>query len=151
MRSVAALEMLSEVLGVNTESFSREEILLLEAELYARIWEELRTSFKNCFKEYFRSMKFNAQMENAMIESNFLRCLINDIVATETYTLSGIALYTQMPEDMISDLVTGCHNNPTFLLPRKLIELHREARPDLYRRIVKKIAETQHEYGEEKC
>lgn len=37
------------------------------------------------------------EMEGVVIESNFMRCIINDILATESYTLEGIpGLYRQL-------------------------------------------------------
>ncbi len=74
-----------------------------------------------------------------MLETNLIRFIINDILSTKEYDLSGIALYTDTPEDVIYDLACGCNINPTFLLSRKIIELHRMARPNLYQEIANKI------------
>lgn len=135
-----ALELFCHMLGVNSKQFSKEEVLILEAELFVRICEEIEKIYKKYYKEYFRLMRFNTQMEDNMIQSNFIRCLINDIVATEAYTLSGIALYTQTPEEVIFDLIAGCNESPTLSLPRKIIELHRSVRPDIYKNILKKLS-----------
>ncbi len=74
-----------------------------------------------------------------MLENKFIRCLINDILSTEEYNLSGIAFYTGSTEDVIFELASGCNTNPTFLLSRKIIELHRLVRARLYDEIIKKI------------
>lgn len=140
---MSAMELLSQSVGIDSKKLSKEENLLLEAELFARICEEIGRILKHDYKDYFRLMKFNTEMECAMIENNFIRCLINDIVASEAYTLSGIALYTQTPEDVLSDLISNTHTNPTLSLPRKIIELHRSIRPDLYKGILKKITDEQ--------
>ena len=78
-------------------------------------------------------------MENIMLEANFIRCVINDILLTNEYTLQGIAYYTQTPEDVIYDIAVGNNQSPSFPLSRKIIEIHRTIKPDLYRNILKKI------------
>ncbi|HVX00513.1 MAG TPA: hypothetical protein VHA52_08780, partial [Candidatus Babeliaceae bacterium] len=108
-------------------------------ELFTRVCEALRDIFKTQFTEYFRLMKFNIEMENAMLEENFIRCVINDIISTEEYSLAGIAYYTQTPEDVIYDLASGRNICPSLPLSRKIINLHRSIRPCLYKNILKKI------------
>lgn len=125
--------------GVNPHQFSKEEFLFLEVELFARICEELKEIIREQNKDYFRIMKFNLEKENAMLEVKFIRCIINDILSTEEYNMPGIALYTNTPEDVIYELASGCNTNPTFLLSRKLIDLHRTVRPNLYREIISKV------------
>lgn len=127
------------LLGLNPHQFSREELLFLEAELFVRICEELKEYIRMSMKDFFRVMKFNIEKENIMLEIKFIRCIINDILSTEEYNLSGVALYTDAPEDVIYELASGCNTNPTFLLSRKIIELHRTVRPNLYRAIANKI------------
>lgn len=134
-----AMEPLCHILGVNSKKLSLVENFILEGELFIHICKEVNEVFKSHNKEYFRILKLDGQTECAMIESNFIRALINDIVASEAYTLPGIAYYTQTPEDVICDLVTSPHPHPILSLPRKIIELHRGVRPDLYNEIIKKI------------
>jgi len=50
---------------------------------------------------YSIGAKINIEKEKSMIESNFIRCIINDILSTEEYTLPGIAYYTDTPEEII--------------------------------------------------
>src|SRR6188768_1913567 len=83
---------------------SKEENLILEAELFYKICDELKKLLWDRFKDYFHLLKFNIEMEDTVIEANFLRCIINDILSSETYTLSGIAFYTQTPEDIIYEV-----------------------------------------------
>ncbi|MEO8400522.1 MAG: hypothetical protein ABI597_01840 [Gammaproteobacteria bacterium] len=135
-----ATELLCQIMGINPDKLAREEVIILEAEIFTRVCDELREFIKDGYRNYFRIMKFNAEMECEMLEGNFLRCIINDILLTEEYTLSGIAYYTQSPEDVIYEITVGNNNNPSMLLSRKIIELHRSVRPTLYREIIKKIA-----------
>ena len=65
--------------------------------------------------------------------------MINDILLSEEYTLPGIACYTQMPEDVVNDIATGLNTNPSVKFIRRIIELHRIVRRDLYAQIMKKI------------
>ncbi|MEO8400841.1 MAG: hypothetical protein ABI597_03455 [Gammaproteobacteria bacterium] len=125
------------LLGINPRQFVKEELMLLEAKLFARICEEIREIIKEQNKDYFQIMKLNK--EKNMLETEFIRCIINDILSTEEYNLSGIALYTDAPEDVIYDLASGSNTNPTLLLSRKIIELHRIVRPNLYQEIANKI------------
>ena len=136
---MSAVQPLCLLQGIDPSQFSKEELLLLEAELFVRICGELRKIMRKQNKDYFLIMKFNPEKENTMLEIKFIRCIINDILSTEEYNLMGIALYTDTPEDVIYELASGCNINPTFLLSRKLIELHRTVRPDLYREIANKI------------
>lgn len=134
-----AIEPLCYSIGINPNKFSKAENLLLEAVLFSQLCEELKQTFKKEHKEYFRVMKFNKEMENIMLEAEFARYLIKDILSTDEYSLSGIACYTRSPQDIIYEIVVGKNNNPSSSLLRKIIELHRMVRPELYREIIKKI------------
>ncbi len=74
-----------------------------------------------------------------MIEANFVRFVINDILASEEYTLGGIAFYTRTPEDALYDVATGININPSLSLTRKIVELHRSVKPTLYQNLMRKI------------
>jgi hypothetical protein len=137
-----ATEPLCHLVGVSPAKLTKEENLILEIELFTRICEELKDSFKIRFKDYFRIMKCSAEMENAMVESVFVRCVINDILATEEYTLDGIACYTQTPEEVVYELAMGWNTSPSALLLRKIVELHRSVRRELYDAMMKKISAT---------
>lgn len=130
---------LCHLMEINHHKFSKEEHLFLEAELFLRICEEFKESIREQNKDYFRLMKFNTEKEDAMIEANFIRCIINDILSTQDYNLPGIAYYTNTPEDVIYEVVAGRNTSPSLLLSRKVIELHRSVRPNLYREIMSKI------------
>jgi hypothetical protein len=136
---MAALELLCHYLGIDSKQFSKEENLILEADLYTRISDELWESYRSQYKDYFHLFKCNLEKENMMMELNFIRCLIDDILKSEAYTLSGIAYYTQTPEEVIQDLLIGHKISQIITFPRRLIELHKSIRPDMYQNILKKI------------
>lgn len=142
---MSAIEPLCNVIGINHRKFSKKENFILEAGLFLEISKEIREIFKTQHKEYFSLMNFNREMENTMIELNFVRLMIQDILESEAYNLSGIACYTQTPEEVIQDLLFGSNANPILMFPRKLIELHRSIRPNLYKNIIKKMANDQPE------
>lgn len=128
-------------LNLNSQLFSKKELLILEADLFTRLCEELIGLIKKQNKDYFSIMKFTIEKENMMIEANFLRVIIHDILSTEEYNMAGIAYYTDTPEDVIYEVAAGYNNRPTFLFARKIIELHRQVRSDLYQIIFNKITE----------
>ena len=74
-----------------------------------------------------------------MLDINLPQEVINDILSTEEYLLSGIATHTRIPEDVLSDIASGMNTNPTFESSRKLFELHMMVRRDLYDAIIRKI------------
>jgi hypothetical protein len=135
-----ATRYLCELIGIDSHVFSREENIIIEAELYTRIYQEMIEYFKVRYQDYFRLIKFNATMVNEMMEDNFARCLVNDILLTEEYTLQGIAYYTQTPEEVIVEVAMGQNTRPSAILLRRIIELHRMVRSELYREMMKKIA-----------
>ena len=137
---MAAMELLCHWVGMNLSKFSREEIFLLEAELFARICEELKEIFRKQHRDYFRLMKFTEDMENIMLEANFVRLIIKDILSTEEYNLRGVAYYTDSHEDVVQEVIDGRNTNPSATLLRRSIDLHRSVRRDLYHAIVKKIS-----------
>lgn len=141
---MSATEFLCRTIGIDPRKLSKEENLILEAELYSRICNQVINSYEDQYKNYFFLLNdINTKEDDInMTDLNFLRSLIYDLLRNDTYTLSGIACYTQTPQDVIEELVIGSHSSPVLNLSRKLIELHRSLYPDLYRNILKKaIAE----------
>jgi hypothetical protein len=134
-----AIERMSQSLGLNIKKLSRDEILIVEIELFARICEELREIYKQKYADYFYLIKFDLEKVNTMFEENFIVDVIKDLLLSKEYSLEGIACYTQTPEEVICDIAAGCINSPSLHLSRRLISLHRNARPNLYREIMKKI------------
>ncbi len=120
-------------------NLSKQEQLVLEAGLFLRICDELKEIMRSNNKDYFKILKISNKKEKEMIETNFIRCIINDIISTEEYTLPGVAYYTNTPEDVIVDVVSGQNTSPTLSLSQKIINLHQAVRPQLYSRIFDKI------------
>ena len=117
----------------------KKEKILLEAYLFAHLHHELHEIFSKRYKKYLQIIKFDTEKEDAMLDANFLLYLINDILSTEEYSLTGIANYTRIPEEIIFDVISGINKNPSSTLWRKVIELHSTVRRDLYRELIKKI------------
>jgi hypothetical protein len=137
---MSSRESLYFLMGMNLENLSKEEILLLEAELLLRIHKELIEFFKKGHEEFFRSMKFTTEMEKNMLETNFINLIVRDILSTEEYTLDGIAYQTRIHEDVLRELASGLNTNPSAESLLKIIELHISIRKELYDSIKKKIA-----------
>lgn len=110
-----SIEPLCHLAGIKLSTFTKEENLFIEAELFTQICEELKEIFREKYREYFRLMKFSLNKENAMLEIYFWRLIINDILSTQEYTLSGIARYTDTLEDVVEEIFTERNTNPSAL------------------------------------
>lgn len=136
---MSAVEPLWRLIGVNISNLTKEENILLEVELFIRICDELKESFREQQRNYFHLMKFTIEKENIMLEAKLVQLIINDILSTNEYSLQGIACYTDTFEDVIEEVMTGRNTNPSAVFLRRLIDLHRSVRRDLYHLIMKKI------------
>lgn len=132
-------ETLNFVSGFNTSMLTKEENVLLEGCWFACICESLQETFKAQYKDYFYLLKFNAEKENSMLEENFVRLIINDILETREYDLKGIAYYTNTFEDVVEEIMIGKNKNPSAKFLQRLIDLHRSVRKDLYDLILRKF------------
>lgn len=136
---MAAIGLLSQLIGVSLSELSKEEVFILEAELFSSICEELREYFRNLYKSYSNLMQLTWDQENKMLDNIFLSSVIKDIISTGEYSLSGVAYYIDSHEDVIQEVIDGRNSNPSALLLRKSIDLHRSVRRDLYQDIMKRI------------
>jgi len=136
---VPAIQPFYDLIGVNASQLSQEEKTLLDADLFVHVCNELIEIFRQQNKQYFHFMKFTLEMENAMLESSFIRLIIRDILSTGEYSLQGIACYTATHEDVIQELASGLNTKPSATVLRRTIELHKSVRHDLYCAIKKKI------------
>lgn len=136
---MSAIEPLSNLINIKPFFLNKVEMFVLEAELFTRIYDYLKEDFRNQYKAYFHLMKFTTEMEDTMLELYFGRLIINDILSTEEYTLDGVARYIDTDKEIVESIFLANHSNPSALLIRKLIELHRNIRPNLYKNIMKKI------------
>jgi hypothetical protein len=137
---MSAMEPMYCTLGINSSQLTEEQSLLLEAEIFTQVCEELMEIFKKQHREYFRLMKFTIEMEKTMLESKFVRLIIQDILTTDEYNLDGIANYTNTHEEVIEELMIGRNPSPSAVFLRKLIDLHRSVRRELYEEIKRKVA-----------
>lgn len=137
---MSAREPFCHLIGVDPETLSKEENILLEAELFVRVCHELIDIFKKEYLGYFHVMNFTSEMEHAMLETNLIRLIINDLLSTGEYTLQGIAYYADTHEDVLCELASGLNTKPLAICLLKVIELHRIARRDIYCSIGKKLA-----------
>lgn len=117
---------------------SQKEILILEANLFSKTCDSLKEIHRERYKNYFRVLKLNNEKENSMLDGNFMQCILKDILSTEEYTLSGIAYYTNTCEEVIYEIALGKNVNPSLFLARKIMDIHKSVRPELYKEILKK-------------
>ncbi len=136
---MAALEPLCHLFGVNPNKFSKYENILIETDIFIRIFEKLKEFYRQQHSIHsFISLKLNGDMIN-MMDSNIAKHIINDITSTNEYTIQGISNYTSIHVDILTDLAAGLNTNPLLTNFRRIVELHREVRPKLYHTIAKKI------------
>ena len=135
---MSAIQPLCYLIGISPSKLSKEENLILEAELFICICNALKEHHRAEHKNYFRSIKLTIEMEEVMLETNFVRLIIRDILLTEEYTLDGIAHYTGTHKDIVDEIFAGHNTSPSATFLRKLIELHRSVRHELYNMIIKK-------------
>lgn len=136
---MSTIEPLSRLICINYSEFDKKEIFLLEAEVFSYVCEELIDFFREQYREYFRLMKFDLQKENAVLDDKFVRLIIQDILSTDEYNLKGIAQYSDTPEEVIEEIVLERNTNPSAIFLRRIIDLHKMVRKDLYESIVKKF------------
>ena len=134
-----AIKPLCHLIEINFKKLSKEEFLLLEAEIFIRICNGLKEFFREQYKSYFDLMKFNFKKENKMLEADFVRLITSDILSTQEYNLHGIANYSDTPEDVVQEVIDGRNIRPSAIFLWRIIELHRSVRRDLYDAIIKKI------------
>ncbi len=134
-----AKEPLTQLLGIHSSSLSLQERIFLEADLFLHICQELKVIFTNQYKTYFKLIKSNVDAEHTMLDADFTRLIIKDILLTDEYTLDGIAHYANTHKDVVVDIALGHNSCPSVTFVQKVIALHRSVRPELYRSISKKF------------
>lgn len=132
-------ELLCQMIGIDPLFFSPTENAILEAELFNRICEGLIEHYRAQYRNYFSLMKFTWKMETAMLDANFIRYAINDILMSGEYSIRGIARYAETPEEVVCDILAGLNVAPTLSFARRIINLHRLVRPELYQNIIEKM------------
>lgn len=134
---MSAVLPLRRLLGSAFPALSKYEAILLEVELFTRICDELKEFFIGSEKRSVNIYYISA--EGIAMEARLVRSLMSDILATDEYNLKGIACYTDTHEDVVLDIFAGINANPTATFFRRLVDLHRSVRRELYEMIVKKI------------
>lgn len=136
---MSATEPLFELLGWSAAQLSQEEKMILEAELFFRFCEELMSRYKHEHLQYFKLLKTESDKDTNMLDADFTRLIIKDILISEEYTLDGIAVYANTHKDVIYDVVMGYNASPSVMFVKSMIALHRTVRPELYQQISRKI------------
>ena len=132
-----AMEPLCRLIGINPKKLSKEKNLFLEAECFARLYTQFEKRFRKQHEQYCRVMRFNLYKENRMLEENFTRLFVQTMLLEGRYTLQGIARYTDMPLEIVQEVLIGNNPYPSALFLRKVIELDRLERRDFYRALLK--------------
>lgn len=116
-----------------------KELRLFEAETIACLVIELKEIFRKRYEPWITTTHSNKEEVYRMIDNQFLKDMLFDILSSGNYTLEGIARYTGFHEDLISDIASGICPHPSIFLFQKLFELHLGSKHDLYKNIRKKI------------
>lgn len=119
------LENLCWVCGINRKFISKEEQILLDALLLNAMCDEL--------------IKIYKEKDGMDTNRNIVTLMLLDLIKSEDYTISGVASYANLPEDVVYDIAIGAITNPTLEVSRKIIQLHVGARSEIYQRVMQKI------------
>ncbi|OGT35226.1 MAG: hypothetical protein A3F11_02150 [Gammaproteobacteria bacterium RIFCSPHIGHO2_12_FULL_37_14] len=135
------MQPLCRLANIKINKFSKDEIFILELFLTYHTYNAIKEFFKEQYKFYFHLIKVNKNMGDIMLESNLVRLIINDILSTGEYTLSGIAYDTHIPSEIIYDISAGINTDPSLSVSRKIMQTHQYVRSDFYRKILNRIIE----------
>lgn len=135
---MAALEPLYHLLDTPKNGISKHEIRLTEVMLFLTLTPAIHQAIKHSRRQEALTDTL-IDKESTMIENNFVRNLIEDILSTEEYSLEGMAYHLNVPEDALSDILIGYNQSPSLALARRIMELHKCVRRELYQHLVKKI------------
>ena len=132
-------DLVGNLLRERANKLSKIEKLVLEVILITKTHQELSQFFDYPHQQYQRLMKSNHNKEEKMSNINLTQEMIKDVLATQTYTLSGIATHTHIPTEVLSDVASGMNNNPSLELSKRIFEIHMEVRREFYTEIMRKI------------
>jgi|GEM_PF-698041 len=136
---MASLSPLYELFNLQVSRMTKEERVKLDLYLLIQVHEYLREVLKRKNNILFSLKEKNHHhMEFDMFELEITRFLINDILATEDYTIEGIATYAYSHPDVIIDVAAG-RQMPSANLFRRILNLHILVRREQYKSIVMKI------------
>lgn len=137
---MSATDLLSCVFRLDTRKLTHTEKVRLEARFISLIYQEFQKHFRSRCDDLMSVFNSIDAMEENMYRMNFVGEMINDILMTEEYSLSGIACHTRIPEEVLYDVVAGLNTNPTLDLSRRIFELHATVKKDFYTALLKKIS-----------
>lgn len=112
-------------------NYPKTRNLLLASGLFSTLCSELEKVFKPMFVEAYQN--------DFSFGTTLISSLLKDILLSEHYNLSGISYYTQIPKDVLIDIITYSNSNPSFELSIRIIDLHMSVRKDLYKNILNKF------------
>ena len=132
-------ESLCRLIGINVSKLSKKEYFMIEAKIFFHLCEKLNEHFKNELKKFQTPPSSTSLENNSMLENNLVKLITCDLLTAEEYDITGIAHYSDTPEDIIQEIIDGRNLHPSANLLLRLIDLHRIARRSLYDNLLKKI------------
>lgn len=116
---------------------------ILKAFLLSRLYEFL------CEELAQKSQHYLYRMEYHVMDSKVIQHLIQGIIATEEYTLEGIAHYTHIPFDVIYDAACGTNIQISVTPWARVVDLYLKVKPEIKKELVNKLIEISDESGGE--
>ena len=110
------------------KNLSKEEVYLLDALFLEKMCHALT--------------EFLMEKYTMLMEKDVISLMLHDLIRSDDYTISGVAAYARVPEEVVYDIAIGNITNPTLAVSRKIIKLHMGARPELYSHVMQKITES---------
>lgn len=136
------LDLISALLDPYHPKLSLTEKFLLENNLLVKVFSEIKEVFIKKYHLYHQLVKsaFTVSKEENMKNIPLITEMVKDILETKEYSLSGIATYAHVPEEVLYDLAAGINTEPSFEITKKILELHISVRKNLYEKIMHRIA-----------
>ena len=132
---------MSDKLSINLDLLMSEARLNAE-ELSRRIGipaTTIKKIFEKELKNYVCLMQSTTEKESTMFEFRLVQLILLDILSSDDYDMTGVARYTNTCEEVIEEVITGRNPMPSVIFFRRLIDLHRSVRRDIYETIIRKI------------
>lgn len=133
---MSSIEYLCKSAGLRPARLSKQENLLLDTYLLCNLVQEFNNTISHTHPI---NNTTQTNKDFAMTHGNIIHLILQDLLKTNDYTITGVATYSDVPEDVIYDIAIGNNLNPSLDVTRKIVELHRTARSDVYRHVMRKI------------
>lgn len=133
------VDLVKNLLRQKSKYLSKTEKLILEIVLITHIYRKLIKVFTYPYEQYKRLIRSNQNQEHNMNNVNLVQEMLKDILATEEYTLPGIAIYTNTPIEVLIDILSGFNNKPSLVLSKSIFEIHIAVKRELYDEIMREI------------